>query len=131
MAGSQDRSGDESDAPERSITGAAFWALIDRWRVADEQALALIGGPPRPASGKRPRFRLAGAQVDRYELLRAIDRHLEDLRLEPAPWLATRITEKPFGRKTPAAFMAAGGPEAVALVLHYLERLAFKASLTR
>lgn len=122
---------DEGDAPERSITGAAFWALVDRWGLADEAALRLVGGPSRPASGKRPRFRLTGVQVDRYEILRAIDRHLEDLRLEPAPWLGAKIAAKPFGRTSPAAFMAAGGAEAAAEVLRYLELLAFKASLSR
>ena len=42
-----------------------------------------------------------------------------------------KIAAKPFGRTSPAAFMAAGGAEAAAEVLRYLELLAFKASLSR
>jgi hypothetical protein len=121
----------EEDKPEPSITGAAFWALMARWGVADDLALPLIAGPPRTANGKRPRFRLVGEQVDRFELLRAIDRHLVDLRRDPAAWLAKVNAGKPFGRRKPIAFMAEGGPEAIAETLRFLERQAFKASLDR
>ena len=62
----------------RPVTGAAFWALMARWVVPDDQALKLIGQPPSP-SGKRPRFALTAEQADRLELLRDIDRHATDI----------------------------------------------------
>jgi hypothetical protein len=120
-----------ADAPEPSITGAAFWALMARWGVADELALPLIAGPPPTANGKRPRFRLVGAQVQRFELLQAIDRNLADLRLAPAAWLAKPNPAKPFARRRPIDFMARGGMEAIGEALRLLERQAFKASLDR
>jgi hypothetical protein len=119
------------EKPEPSITGAAFWALMDRWGVPDELALPLIAGPPRTATGKRPRFRLLGEQVARFELLRAIDQHLVDLHRDPAPWLAKANPAKPFARRKPIAFMAEGGSGAIADTLRFLERQAFKASLER
>lgn len=119
------------EPPERSVTGAAFWALMARWGVPDELALPLIAGPPRTAAGKRPRFRLVGKQVERFELLRAIDQHLVDLHGDPAPWLAKVQAAQPFGRRKPMAFMAEGGADAIAETLRFLERQAFKASLQR
>src|SRR4051812_28340281 len=58
-----------------SITGAAFWALMDRWKIPDELAVRLIAGPPLTGTRKRPRFRLTGEQVEKFNLLREIDRH--------------------------------------------------------
>jgi hypothetical protein len=120
---------DEADEPEPFITGAAFWALMTRWSVPDDLALALIAGPPRPKSGSRPRFRLVGEQVETYALLRAIDMHLADLGKDPAAFLAAPNHDKPFARKPPIAYMARGGQPAAAETLRYLEREAFKASL--
>ncbi len=122
---------EDGEGPERSVTGAAFWALMDRWAVPDDVALRLIGGPAPTRPGTRPRFRLRGAQVDTYELLRAIDRHLEDLHGTSRAWLSQPQREAPFARRTPLAAMAERGPEAVGEVLRALERDAFKASLRR
>ncbi|HYZ60955.1 MAG TPA: hypothetical protein VE650_00760, partial [Acetobacteraceae bacterium] len=118
------------ERPEPSITGAAFWALMARWQVLDELAVQIIGGPPMTSTGKRPRFRLVGKQVETYHLLRAIDDHLAGL-YRDAAWLSRPNKDKPFARKTPIAFMARGGLEAVGETLRYLERQAFKASLER
>lgn len=122
---------DDREAPERSITGAAFWALMDRWGVADEVALHLIDGPAPKRPATRPRFRLLGPQVDTYEKLRGIDRQLEDLFGTSRAWLTTALRDKPFTRRTPLAFMAEGGVDAIGQTVRYLELLAFKASLER
>jgi len=45
--------------------------------------------------------------------------------------LGAAIAAKPFSRRKPIAFMAAGGTEAIAETLRFLERQAFKASLAR
>jgi hypothetical protein len=121
----------EADAPQHSVTGAAFWALMARWAVPDELALQIIAGPRRTKTGKRPRFRLVGEQVATYSLLRAIDQHLVDLYRDPVRFLSTANKAKPFARKSPIAFMASGGQAAVAETLRHLERQAFKVPLTR
>src|SRR5689334_3334531 len=100
MAGAEDGR-DEADRPEPFVTGAAFWALMARWGVADAQALQLIAGPPPTKTGKRPRFRLVGEQVQTFSLLRAIDQHLTDLYRDPVPFLTTPNRDKPFARKAP------------------------------
>lgn len=122
---------DGAESPERSVTGAAFWALMDRWRVPDEPALRLISGPPSKRPGARPRFRLRGVQLETYDLLRAIDRHLEDLFGLSRDWLARPVRQKPFAGRAPLVFMAEGGAAAVADTLRHLEREAFRASLAR
>lgn len=122
---------DDADRPEPSVTGAAFWALMSRWAVPDDLALDLISGPPRTKTGRRPRFRLVGEQVQTFSLLRAIDQHLVDLYRNPVPFLSTPNKDKPFSRKSPIAYMARGGQAAVGETLRYLERQAFRASLSR
>lgn len=134
MIARREQAGTEAEAedrPEPSVSGAAFWAVMDRWKVADDLALGLIAGPPRTKKGSRPRFRLVGAQLETYALLRAIDRHLEDLRQDPAAWFAAPNREKPFSRRSPLAFLAKEGAPALPEVLHHLERTAFRASLER
>lgn len=69
-----------------SITGAALWELMDRWEVPNEPALRLIAGPPLTSTGKRPRFRLIGEQVERFTLLREIDRHAGAMVLSRMWW---------------------------------------------
>jgi hypothetical protein len=81
--------------------------------------------------GQAATVSLVGEQAERFELLRAIDRHLVDLDRDPAPWLAKANAAKPFARRKPIAFMAEGGVEAIAETLRFLERQAFKASLER
>ena len=90
-------------------------------------ALRFIAGPPIRA-GKRPRFRLLGQQAAAYQVLRAIDGHLAMLKEAPHAWLSRPIAGRPFGRRKPVSLMA-GGPDAVAETLRYLERQVFRASL--
>src|SRR5689334_18194019 len=78
---------ERSGKRDLSITGAAFWALMDSWRISDDAALRLIGGPPLTSTGKRPRFRLVGEQVEKFELLRQVDRQLVDIYGQPFTWL--------------------------------------------
>ena len=61
---------------------------MDDWNVPDEAGLRLIAGPSVTRAGKRPRFRLTGEQVERFVLLREIDRHLIDLYGKAPAWLA-------------------------------------------
>ena len=83
-----------------SITAAAFWELMDRWEVPTEPALRLIAGPPLTSTGKRPRFRLTGEQVERFVLLREIDRHAAAIFGTASMWLA-RANPPAYSGHTP------------------------------
>ena len=53
------RQPNETIMPTRSVTGAAFWALMDRWGVADADALRTEFSPykheaPRDEAARRP-----------------------------------------------------------------------------
>ena len=112
-----------------SITGAAFWVLMDRWQVPDETALRLIAGPPLTSTGKRPRFRLTGEQVERFILLRELDRHAADIFGDPATWLARSNRAAPFSARTPLEHMLRNGRHGIADVLRFFELQTFKKSL--
>jgi hypothetical protein len=94
------------------VTGSAFWALMARWSVPDDQALQLIGQPPR-ASGKRPRFALNPDQAERLELLREVDRHATDIYQDAAGWLQRVNRSTMFGGRSPVDYMAGEGREAL------------------
>ena len=112
-----------------SVSSAAFWALMDRWRVSDLDALALIGhagGLTR--KGTRPRFRLEGDEAARYAALRRLDTALETLRLDPAAWLATPLGPKPHD-DPPLALLHRDGADGARQLLHALNRQGLAAGL--
>ncbi len=93
-----------------SVASAAFWSLMDAWQVSDTQALALVqhpGGLTR--KGTRPRFKLDGAEAERYAALREIDAALHALGLQPRIWLAQPVADAPFQGQAPLTFLAGGG----------------------
>lgn len=111
------------------VASAAFWTLMDRWRVPDGDALALIGhagGLTR--KGGRPRFRLRGAEAERYAVLRALDGALDGLELDPPRWLATPQRPAPFGGATPLDLLRRD-PEAARRLLRALRRQGLAATL--
>ncbi|HEX3349111.1 MAG TPA: hypothetical protein VHS58_13525 [Acetobacteraceae bacterium] len=119
-----------SETGGKSVTGAAFWALMDRWGVADTDALRLIGGPPLTAKGTRPRFRLTGGQVSVFQQLRTIDRLYSDaLGGDIRTWLTDRSEAHFRGGRSALAHMIAA-PEGVADVLHLVARQAFRRSVS-
>jgi hypothetical protein len=105
-----------------------LWELMDRWEVPNEPALRLIAGPPLTSTGKRPRFRLIGEQVERFTLLREIDRHAGAIFGTASAWLA-QATPPAFSGHTPLEHMLRNGRRGIAEVLRFLEMQAFKASL--
>jgi hypothetical protein len=122
------QTGDDASSPSAnppSITGAAFWALMDRWQVPDEAALDVIAGPSLTKTGKRPRFRLTGEQVERFTLLRQIDRHAADVFGSAAKWLA-RAGTAAFAGRTPLAAHSASRR-----CCGFSKCRSFKASVTR
>lgn len=113
--------------PASSFPSAAFWTLMDRWRIDDLQALALIGHEGGlTKKGTRPRFRLQDEEAVRYASLRALDTALETLDLQPHDWLSTPRVEAPFGGGTPLALLQKGGAREL---LHALNRQGLQAAL--
>ena len=111
---------------------AAFWTLMDRWRIGDPEALALIGhagGLTR--KGTRPRFRLAGDEAVRYAALRSLDAAIGTLGLAPSDWLATVRTEAPFGGDTPLAVLTRDGADGARRLVRALNRQGLEAALAR
>ena len=102
---------------------------MDRWEVPDEAALSLIAGPPLTGTGKRPRFQLTGEQVERFNLLREIDRHAVDIFGTASAWLARSNPAPAFSGRTPLEHMLGNGARGIADVLRFLKLQAFKASL--
>jgi hypothetical protein len=99
------------------------------WEIPDEAAVRLIAGPPLTNTGKRPRFRLIGEQVERFTFLREIDRHVVDIFGKAAAWLARPNPEPAFSGRTPLEHMLRNGRSGIADVLRFLEHQTFKASL--
>ena len=91
------------------MSSAAFWSLIDRWGVGDQDALQLIGhAGGLTKRGTRPRFRLAGSEAERYHLLRTLDDALAALGQDARAWLRkSRAGDRPLDT------MLAGGADAV------------------
>ncbi len=70
------------------MTSSAFWSLMDRWQVADAEALRLIGHPGGlTKKGTRPRSKMVGGEVVAFLGLKEIDTVLIPLDISPSRWL--------------------------------------------
>jgi hypothetical protein len=115
-----------------SVTSKTFWALMDRWGVADEPALTLIDRPGGlGASGRRPRFSLTPEQARRLEYLRDVDAALRESwgPAEPRQWLGRTNPDPVFAGRSPLEHMLRGGLPAIAEVLRFLHHWGLKQSL--
>ncbi len=92
--------------PDASLTSTFFWSLMDRWKVADLDALALIGhAGGRTKKGTRPRFKLSDAENDMVVHLRDVDDALSAAGLDSANWLREPISGTPFSGTYPLDFV--------------------------
>jgi hypothetical protein len=106
-------------------SSAAFWSLIDRWRVSDEQALELISYAGKlPTTGRRPRFRLSAEQARIVSTLLEVDSALAAAGIDPV-WLQRRSDEMP---RSPLDLMRAG---AIDEVLRSLTHATLQASVAQ
>jgi hypothetical protein len=106
-------------------SSAAFWSLIDRWRVSDEQALELISYEGKlPTTGWRPRFRLSAEQARTVSIRLEVDSALAAAGIDPA-WLHRRSDEMP---RSPLDLMRAGATDEV---LRSLTRMTLRASVAQ
>lgn len=65
---------DAASAERSNLTTKAFWPLIDKWQIADQHALRLLGHEGGLTStGKRPRFTLTVDEAERVPYLKQID----------------------------------------------------------
>ncbi len=116
-------------AAAASVPSAAFWALMDRWQVPDLDALALIGhAGGLTKKGTRPRFRMQGSEAVRYAGLRALDRALEGLSLDPRRWLGTPQRPAPCKGAKPLDLLQRDA-DAARQLLHALHRQGLEAGL--
>ena len=115
-----------SGAELSNLTTKAFWPLIDKWQVADEKALRLLGHEGGLTStGKRPRFTLTVDQARRVPYLRQMDVVLEIV-FGGTDWLSKPIRKTPFKGLSPIDYMIQNQLAGVTEVLHYLNRLALR-----
>jgi len=55
------------------LTSDTFWSLMNRWKVANDRALSLIGYRHRGDRSERPRFMLSDQQAEVLSCLLEID----------------------------------------------------------
>ena len=116
--------------PAASFPSAAFWSLMDQWGVGDLEALRMIGHDGGlTKKGTRPRFRLQDEEAHAYAALRALDRALVTLGLEPKRWLGSPQNSQPFDGATPLAVLERQGAEGARLMIRGLTRQGLQAGL--
>ena len=124
------RSPIEVSNSRQSMTSAAFWGLMNRWGVADLDALDLIGrSGGLSKQGTRPRFKLQGEEADIARRLFEIDNVMTSSGLASKSWVNKPIRATPFNGATPAAFIAKDGAAGAQEVSRYLLRNRLQLSL--
>jgi hypothetical protein len=104
-----------------SVTTKAFWPLMDRWGVPDEQALRLLGHPGGLTStGKRARFTLTDEEARRLAYLAEVGTNLEVMFGEAGAWLKQRTSALPFRGASPLDYMIDRGAAGIAEVLRFI-----------
>jgi hypothetical protein len=107
----------EKAAPEQAVhhgphdyTSAEFWALADRWKLSDLEALALIGHTGgMTKKGTRPRFKVAGQEAKLFGQIREIDAALSPLIGDAAAWIRQSVKEVPFRGQIAVAYITRHG----------------------
>ena len=122
---------DLNSRPERErLSGSAlkaFFNLIDRWRVRDEDARTLLGGisnGPYYTWKKQPERVLADADVlTRISYLIGIFKALNILYGEKLAdeWVRLANSNRIFGGRTPLEYMMRGGVPAMQVVRRLLD----------
>ena len=117
-------------APPVASSSTAFWALIDRWRIGDLDALGLLGHPGGlTRKGTRPRFRLSADEAAALGRLREMDDALSVLDLDPRRWLQQPVEVAPFRGRTPLDLLQNEQADGAEAVHRYVVRLGMRLSL--
>jgi hypothetical protein len=113
----------------RALSSAQFWALMERWKVADAVVLELIQFLGKIGkSGKRPRFRFTTKQGRLTSYMAEIEATMAATQRDPS-WLHGKSRSAPFSGKTPIDYMVEHGEAGMADVLRELNRAALRAAL--
>jgi hypothetical protein len=87
-----------------------FWGLMDRWKLADLEALDLIGhSGGLTKKGTRPRFRVMGREAELFGYLQEIDTALAPLVKDRAAWIRQPIRHAPFRGANPLRHITRNG----------------------
>ena len=104
---------------------------MDRWEVADTDALRLVGHPGGlTKKGTRPRFKLDGDETEAFLALQEIDTALDALKLRPSSWLRQAIKEQPFGGMVPLVFLTREALPGIRATLRFLLQSGLRMSMT-
>jgi hypothetical protein len=96
----------------RDYTSTMFWTLMDRWKMSDAEALALIGhAGGMTKKGTRPRFKVVGREAKLFGQLREIDAALSPLVDDAAAWIRQPIKEAPFRGQSVVAHITQHGSD--------------------
>ncbi len=113
------------------VSSTVFWSLMDRWEVADADALRLVGHPGGlTKKGTRPRFKLGGDEIAAFLGLQEIDTALDALKLRPSSWLRQAVKEQPFGGTVPLGFLTREALPGIRATLRFLLRSGLSMSVT-
>ena len=103
------------------LSSTVFWSLMDRWTVADLDALVLLGhSTGLTRKGTRPRFKLNPDQIDMLIRQRDIDGDLISAGLDPKKWLRKPVAATPFRGSAPLVFMMQNGLPGARDLGHYV-----------
>jgi len=91
-------------------TSTVFWALMDRWKLSDAEALDLIGHPGGlTKKGTRPRFRVVGEEARLFGQLQEIESALSLLAANTAAWMRRPNRDAPFRGQSPISYITRNG----------------------
>jgi hypothetical protein len=117
-------------ATHTCLTSGTFWSLVDRWSMADRDALQLIGhsgGLTR--TGTRPRFKLSEGEAEVVSAMHSLDTTLAQLGLDPAEWLAAPLRPEPFRGAPPLAVIQQTQLQGLRQVSRFLTQMSLRLSL--
>lgn len=115
---------------QSSLSSGSFWALVDRWKLADLDALELIGhGGGLTKTGTRPRFKLTAGESEVVAAMRSLDETLEQLELDPAKWLQAPLHPAPFGGDKPVSLILKKRLQGLRDASRYLTQMGLRLSL--
>lgn len=112
------------------VASTVFWSLMDRWGVADLDALALLGhAGGLTQKGTRPRFKLTGAENEMMAQLQDVDGALDALGLDPRKWLREPLLGAPFFGADPITFITQHQAPGTCELRHYILQQGLRLSL--
>lgn len=115
---------------QQGLSSGTFWSLVDRWKLADVEALRLIGHKGGlTKKGTRPRFKLTEAEGEIVAAMRSLNETMDQLGLDSAQWLAAPLRPEPFRGATPVSVIRKRRLQGLREVGRYLTQMGLLQSL--